>query len=126
SLVEFPTAGFAESRPTPAAGPVKLINIPPGKVQNLVAAGASGVVTLKWDAVKDASGNVVRDLVRYTISRREKGDDAGLTEQLFWVEPDVLQYFDTEVTPGLTYVYRVRAVDFVSEGAWSDEKEATP
>lgn len=125
TLVEFPNAGLVESLPTDPAGPVRVINTPPQAVQNVRATPSAGIVTVRWDPLRDAQNNLVRDLARYTVSRRERGDTAGVTEQLFPVPSDVTVYYDTEVTAGTTYVYRVQAVDFINAGPWSTESEAT-
>lgn len=124
ALVKYPTAGVVEGEPSDVAGPVRVMNVPPGKVTIRSATPASGMIVVRWDPLMDGN-NPVRDLARYTVSRREKLDTTGETEQLFPVSPDVTEYYDTGVTAGTTYVYRVQAVDFIHEGPWSDPVEAS-
>lgn len=126
ALVNYSVAGVVEGEVSDVAGPVRVMNVPPGKVTIRPATATNGIVLVRWDALRDLQNNPVRDLARYTVSRREKQDLTGETEQFFPVGPEMTEFYDTTATAGTTYVYRVQAVDFIHEGPWSDTVEVTP
>ena len=83
---------------------------------NLTATGGEGVIDLAWDAVPGAIG--------YLIYRSE-GNNQNYT-RLTPVHVTGTTYSDSGVTPGVTYYYRVTAVNAdLFESRWSDEASAS-
>jgi len=81
--------------------------------QNLIATATSTTtVTITWGAVTGATGY-----------RLERSSGAGTFTQI--ATPTGTSYNDTGLTPGTTYVYRVRAVKSASISAYSNVDHAT-
>jgi len=76
-------------------------------------------VALIWTAPVSDGGSPITN---YKIYR---GNTAG-GESLLGSISNVLSYADTSVTNGQTYYYKVRAVNNVGEGPYSNEVSATP
>lgn len=101
--------------------PSRVIAIPatiPGSPLNLTASAGNGKVTLNWDSPLDEGGSWVTN---YTIYR---GTVSG--GEIFLVKAYVLTHVDVGLTNGVTYYYRVAAVNSVGEGPNSTELSATP
>jgi len=101
--------------------PSRVIAIPatiPGSPLNLTASAGNGEVTLNWDSPLDDGGSWVTN---YTIYR---GTVSG--EEVFLVKANVLTHVDIGLTNGVTYYYKVAAVNSVGEGTNSTEVSATP
>ena len=101
--------------------PSRVIAIPatiPGSPLNLTASAGNGEVTLNWDSPLDDGGSWVTN---YTIYR---GTVSG--EEVILVKANVLTHVDVGLTNGVTYYYKVAAVNSVGEGPNSTEVSATP
>ena len=80
------------------------IGVVPSTPTNLTATAASTTqVNLSWSASTDSAG--------VTGYRVERCQNAGCTNFTQIAAPTATSYADTGLTPGTTYVYRVRAVD---------------
>ena len=83
---------------------------------NLTATGGNAQISLSWDAVTGAT--------EYQIYRAATADG-----ELTRIDSNTMitarSYTDTDVTPGTTYRYTVRAVDVIGESADSTEASAT-
>ncbi len=91
----------------------------PAAPSGLTAAGGDGRVTLSWSAPSSNGGSPITG---YKIYR---GTAAG-GETLLATVGNVLSYQDAAVNNGITYYYRVSAVNAIGEGAMSNEVSATP
>jgi fibronectin type 3 domain-containing protein len=79
----------------------------------------SGAITLTWTAPANDGG---AQITNYRIYRSAaSGTEAYLTQV-----GNVTTFQDTGLTNGITYFYRVSAVNSVGEGAMSNEATATP
>lgn len=86
---------------------------------NLIAMGIMGYINLTWDEPASDGGSPV---INYTIYR---GTSSG-SETFYVMIGNITSYDDTNVTIGITYYYRVSAVNIVGEGLLSNEASATP
>jgi hypothetical protein len=85
-----------------------------------VAAGNSNQVNLNWAASTETGGTIANYLV-------ERCQGAGCTAFSQIGTSATLLYNDTNLTHGMTYTYRVRAVDTVgTRGPYSTTASATP
>ncbi|MCK4444364.1 MAG: fibronectin type III domain-containing protein, partial [Thermoplasmata archaeon] len=91
----------------------------PGPPLGLTATAGNRQVTLNWNALADDGGLAI---VNYTIYR---GIVSGETTTLIG-RTDSLEYSDNNVSNGVTYFYRVAAVNDIGEGFKSEEANATP
>ncbi len=101
---------------TPQVGVVYTI---PSAPLGLQAEGGDGQVTLGWSAPADNGGKTITN---YTIYR---GTTSG-TETYLVTVGNLLTYIDLDVTNGVTYYYKVGAVNGVGPGPLSDEASSTP
>jgi fibronectin type 3 domain-containing protein len=101
---------------TPLTG---IVHTVPSAPQNLQAIPGEAQVMLVWASPSDNGGLIITS---YKIYR---GTSAGATSYLATVG-NVLSFTDHIVSNGVTYYYRVGAVNDVGEGAFSDEVSATP
>ncbi|MBI2583831.1 MAG: peptidoglycan DD-metalloendopeptidase family protein [Candidatus Aenigmarchaeota archaeon] len=92
---------------------------PPSPPQNLAAAEGDGRVDLSWSPPSNDGGASI------TAYKIYKGTTSG-GESFFKQVGNVLSYADTAVTNGITYYYKVSAVNSVGEGSLSNEDNATP
>ena len=83
------------------------------------AAPGNGQVTLAWSAPSNNGGSTV---LSYNIYR---GTSPG-AELLIANAGNTLSYIDTNVTNGVTYYYKVSAVNIMGVGAASNERGARP
>ncbi|TLZ60410.1 MAG: hypothetical protein E6K13_08345 [Methanobacteriota archaeon] len=102
-----------EASATPAAGTA------PSAVQNLQAVAGNARVTLTWQAPASGGSSAITG---YNVYR---GTAAGAGSLLTTVGT-ALTYTDNAATNGVTYYYRVSAVNAVGEGPKSNEASATP
>jgi fibronectin type 3 domain-containing protein len=86
---------------------------------NLVASGIFGYINLTWN-VPPSDGN--SPIINYMIYR---GTSSG-SETLYVTIGNITSYDDTNVAVGVTYFYRVSAVNIMGEGPLSNEASATP
>ncbi|MDW5562418.1 MAG: Ser-Thr-rich GPI-anchored membrane family protein [Methanomassiliicoccus sp.] len=98
---------------------VKTQGATPGAPQNIGAVGGDSKVTLTWSAPSSNGGSTITG---YKIYR---GSSSG-SETLLTTVGNVLTYTDTAVTNGVTYYYKVSAVNAVNEGPQSSESSAAP
>ncbi|MGC9014780.1 MAG: fibronectin type III domain-containing protein, partial [Thermoproteota archaeon] len=91
----------------------------PGAPQNLRATAGDKKVTLNWEP---PSNNGYSAITNYKIYR---GTSPGGETYLTTVG-NVTSYEDTSVTNGVTYYYKISAVNSVGEGPMSNEVSATP
>lgn len=86
---------------------------PPEKVTGERITGYEGAVGLAWDSVSD------NDIASYTIERAVEGE--GIFTEIGSADR-TLFYTDTAVRFGVTYIYRIAAVDTAgNRGEYSDE-----
>src|SRR2546428_681057 len=90
----------------------------PSAPQNLQATGGNANVTLTWQAPSTNGGSAITGYKIY------KSTSSG-TETLNATRGNLTSYTDTTVTNGLTYFYKVSAVNSVGESLQSNETNAT-
>jgi fibronectin type 3 domain-containing protein len=84
---------------------------------NLTAEAASGTqINLAWD---DNSANESG----FALERRDGA--AGVFQQIKLLDPNTTSYIDAGLSPGIEYTYRVRATNFGSNSAPSNEATVT-
>jgi fibronectin type 3 domain-containing protein len=91
----------------------------PSAPLNLAATPGNGNVTLAWDPPASDGGTPI---LNYTVIRREGNG----TYQPIAKLGNVRDFVDTGLTNGLTYYYKVTAINLVGEGPLSSEVSATP
>ncbi len=103
----------------PSAATANAANTVPEAVADLAAtsAGAS-VINLKWTAPGDG-GSVITG---YRLER--KTASGGYTPVSSSIEANATSYQDTGLSAGTAYTYRIRAVNGVGNGGWSNEPSA--
>ena len=79
--------------------------VPPSKVSDLKATSLAAAVTLTWTA---NSGSTNKDLAGYLVFRAEKGSDEWNTIGRMI---QGTTFTDNTCRPGVTYLYKVKAVD---------------
>ncbi len=92
---------------------------PPTPPQDLVAAPGNSQVVLTWSAPASDGG---ASIIGYNVYRSTSPG----TETLLISLGDLLTYTNTGLTNGVTYYYRVSAVNSEGESAFSNEAWATP
>src|SRR3989475_9719490 len=91
----------------------------PSAPQNLQAAGGNARVTLSWQAPASNGGSAI------TYYKIYKSTSSG-TEVYLTTRGNVTSYTDVTVTNGITYFYKVSAVNSVGESVQSNEASAMP
>src|SRR2546426_73745 len=91
----------------------------PSAPQNLQATTGVGNVALTWDAPSSNSGSPITGYKIYRST--SSGTETGYVNL-----GNVTSYTNTGVTPGVTYFYKVRAVNSVGLSPLSNEASATP
>ncbi len=91
----------------------------PGVPQALAATPSDGSVTLTWQAPASPGDSAITG---YNISRSSVSGTIDTLASL----GDVRTYIDDGVSNGITYYYRVCAVNEQGQGEWTDEVPATP
>jgi hypothetical protein len=94
-------------------------DIAPSVPLNLLAIAGNNQVLLGWQAPLDCGGAMITG---YNVYR---GTAAG-SESLIATTGNVNAYLDTTAANGVTYYYRISAVNSIGEGASSSEASATP
>ncbi len=92
----------------------------PSAPNNLEAIADDEEITLTWDPPTDDGGSVV---IEYKIYRGTTSADLSLQNT---VSGDSTIFTDISVTNGVTYHYRISAVNVAGEGPLSNEVSATP
>ena len=95
---------------------------PPGRPRNLTStANSDGTVTLSWDTPNDDS------VTGYQILRRRptEGEDT-LLVHVNDTGGTATEYTDNDVTPGVRYAYRVKAINAVGLSRQSNFVNVTP
>ena len=92
---------------------------PPLAPRNLVATAGNATVTLRWDA---PASDGLSPITGYRVYRGPDMQHLRIVANL----GDVRSYADRDVTNGVTYVYRVSAVNAIGEGQPSAPATATP
>jgi len=92
----------------------------PSSPDDLAASSGLGEVQLIWQVPGDTGGG---DILMYIIYR---GDDPDDLEPLIEVGIGSTNYYDSDVTAGTTYHYRISAASAAGEGAMSLSVSATP
>lgn len=90
----------------------------PSQITGLTAAAGNAQVTLGWSAPAD-NGDAITN---YKVYRSTTSG----TETLLTTLGNVLTYNNTGLTNGVTYYYKVSAVNAIGEGALSNEASANP
>ncbi|MBC8402241.1 MAG: PQQ-binding-like beta-propeller repeat protein, partial [Candidatus Marinimicrobia bacterium] len=94
---------------------------PPAVPQNLIAFPGYQRVTINWNANNEA------DLHKYNIYRDLSSPAIALVDSVVASSPPDTFYIDSSLTNGITYYYRLTAVDTLfNESNFSDEVSATP
>ena len=95
---------------------------PPGAPRNLTgAANPDGTVTLSWDAPDDDS------VTGYQILRRRPSEgEKTLLVHVNDTGSTTTEYTDSDVTPDVRHVYRVKAVNAAGLSSWSNFVRVTP
>ena len=108
------TATAAVAAGTPAG--------PPGNPRNLTgAANSDGTVTLSWDAPDDDS------VTGYQILRRRPSEgEKTLLVHVNDTGSTTTEYTDSDVTPDVRHVYRVKAINAAGLSSWSNFVRVTP
>jgi fibronectin type 3 domain-containing protein len=106
---EGPLSGEASATP----------GLPPGAPTGLTASGGNRQVTLTWSPPIDNGGIAITNYVIY------RGPASGAEVYLRTIG-NVTTHIDTTLTNGVTYFYKVAAVNEAGEGALSAEASATP
>ena len=112
TLTSMATAEVAAGAPTD----------PPGAPRNLTGtANPDGTVTLSWDAPDDDT------VTGYQILRRRptEGENTLLVHQND-TGSTATEYTDSDVTPDVRHVYRVKAVNAAGLSSWSNFVRVTP
>src|SRR2546427_3670619 len=91
----------------------------PSAPQNLQATTGVGNVALTWDAPSSNSGSPITGYKIYRST--SSGTETGYVNL-----GNVTSYTNTIVTPGVTYFYKVRAVNALGVSTLSNEASATP
>src|SRR5207249_452310 len=91
----------------------------PSAPQNLQASAGTRNATLTWDAPSSNGGSPITG---YKIYRSTSSG----TETGYVSLGNVNSYTNTGLTPGVTYFYKVRAVNSVGLSPLSSETSATP
>ena len=92
---------------------------PPARPTNLQASAEPYSVNLTWTASTDQS------VTHYAVLRRDRNeDDAGVFHVIDSNAGSGLSYTDDSVSPGGSYVYRVKAVSPTGVSQWSSYAEA--
>jgi fibronectin type 3 domain-containing protein len=94
------------------------LNVPFAPI-NLTVESGNGYITLEWEIPISDGGSLI---INYMIYR---GVSSG-SEIFYELIGDITIYNDTNVTPGITYYYRVSAINIIGEGPLSNEAYATP
>ena len=112
TLTSTATAAVAAGGPTD----------PPGRPRNLTgAANPDGTVTLSWDAPNDDS------VTGYQILRRRPGEgEKTLLVHVNDTGSTTTEYTDSDVTPDVRHVYRVKAINAAGLSSWSNFVRVTP
>ena len=95
---------------------------PPGRPLNLtVAANEDGTVTLRWDDPDDDS------ITGYQIMRRRPTEgEPSLLVHVNDTGSSATEYTDSDVTPDVRHVYRVKAINAAGLSSWSNFVRVTP
>ena len=112
TLTSTATAAVAAGGPTD----------PPGRPRNLTgAANPDGTVTLSWDAPDDDT------VTGYQILRRRPGEgEKTLLVHVNDTGSTATEYTDSDVTPDVRHVYRVKAINAAGLSSWSNFVRVTP
>ena len=112
TLTSTATAEVAAATPTD----------PPGRPLNLtVAANEDGTVTLRWDDPDDDS------ITGYQIMRRRPTEgEPSLLVHVNDTGSSATEYTDSDVTPDVRHVYRVKAINAAGLSSWSNFVRVTP
>lgn len=86
----------------------------PSAPLNITASPIDSEVSITWSEPQDDGGFVI---TTYSIYKAENG---GNITYLSTVNSTIRQYNDTEITPGQSYVYYVRAINELGASAYSD------
>jgi parallel beta-helix repeat protein len=111
----YNTAGNSGYSSIVTATTLSLVN-PPSAPTNLVATAATGRVDLGWS---DRSGNESNFVV-------ERSTDGRNFSRIAMLGANVTVYSDTSVTAGVTYTYRVAAVNSAGASGYSNAQSARP
>ena len=91
----------------------------PAAVDNLAATAASATaINLTWTA----PGNGGSAIISYSLERKKASGSYTLVSST--IAADATSYADSSLAPGTAYAYRIRAVNAVGSGTWSNEPAA--
>ena len=116
--------GNEESLTSGATAAVEPTPAPPPAPTNLTAVVENGNIVLNWSAPSDESVTSYQALRR----RPHEGEETLLmhVENTGSTATTATTYTDTNVTSGVRYVYRVKAINAAGLSQWSNYARATP
>ncbi|MDE2795966.1 MAG: fibronectin type III domain-containing protein [Gemmatimonadota bacterium] len=92
----------------------------PSAPRNLEAEAGTERITLDWDRPDDDGGS---DITGYRIERSEDGEDWEII--VSDTESTSTRYRDYDIGPGMEYHYRVKAINEIGRGPWSNVARTT-
>jgi titin len=113
--------GNEESLTSGATAAVEPTPAPPPAPTNLTAVVENGNIVLNWSAPSDESVTSYQALRR----RPHEGEET-LLVHVENTGSTATTYTDTNVTSGVRYVYRVKAINAAGLSQWSNYARATP
>jgi hypothetical protein len=92
---------------------------PPGSPTGLNASAKGSAITLSWSTpIHDGGAPILGyDIYRSTVPMRET--------YYYRMGTNSTDFVDVGIEPGVTYFYRVTALNAIGKGRWSDEANAT-
>ena len=114
------SATSAETPPVAGSEPQQP-QVPPAPTGLAATSNADGHIVLDWEAPADGS------VTGYVILRRRPTEGENeLSVYVADTDSTATTYTDTNVTPGIQHVYRVKAINTAGQSGWSNYINATP
>ena len=114
------TAGTGAASNVASAATANAANAAPEAVDDLAATSAStSAINLTWTAPGDGGSAITR----YRLERKTASGSYSVVSSS--IATDATSYADSSLNAGTTYTYRIRAVNGVGNGGWSNQPSAT-